>query len=36
MENNKLTMSAPWVLYYKKINALFGVDDEINIEFDEK
>ena len=36
MDNNKLTMSAPWVLYYKKINALFGVDDEINIEFDEK
>ena len=31
----KLNMSPPWVLYYKKLNALFGEDERISIIYDE-
>ena len=31
----KLNMSPPWVLYYKKLNALFDGDDDILIIYDE-
>lgn len=31
----KLNMSPPWVLYYKKLNALFDGDDDILVIYDE-
>ena len=31
----KLNMSPPWVLYYKKLNALFEEDEDIMIIYDE-
>ena len=32
----KMNMSAPWVLYYRKIEALFGKDPEISVVFDDE
>ena len=31
----ELKLSPPWVTYYREINALFGEDPDIKIEFDE-
>ena len=31
----KVNLSAPWVIYYREIKALFGDDPEINVEYDE-
>lgn len=36
METNKVKLSAPWVIYYRQIEALFGVDPEVSVEFDEE
>lgn len=33
---SKVGLCAPWVEYYKKINALFEKDPEINIEYDQE
>lgn len=30
----KITLSPPWVTYYRKINALFGEDPKIKVSFD--
>ena len=35
MDTQELKLSAPWLVYYRKIEALFGVDPEIRVEFDE-
>lgn len=32
---NKMKMSPPWVVYYRKIEALFGEDPDIKVDFDE-
>lgn len=31
----KLTLSSPWVTYYKKIEALFAQDDDVKVIYDE-
>lgn len=31
----KINMSPPWVLYYKKLNALFDKDDDVLVIYDE-
>jgi len=33
--SNKVGLSAPWVTFYREINALFGDDPDIHIEYDE-
>lgn len=33
--DNKFKLSAPWTVYYREIQALFGQDPEITIEYDE-
>ena len=35
MDNKKVGLSAPWVTFYREINALFGDDPDIRIEYDE-
>ena len=35
MEDKKMKLSPPWVEYYKKIEAMFGPDPDIKVEFDE-
>lgn len=35
MHKEELKMSPPWVVYYREIEALFGEDPDIRIEFDE-
>jgi len=35
MENNKTKLSPPWVEYYRQIEAMFGEDPDIKIEYDE-
>ena len=32
---SKLNLSAPWVIFYKEIEALFRQDPEVKVEFDE-
>lgn len=34
--NNKMKMSPPWVIYFRKIEALFGKDPAIKVKFDEE
>ena len=34
MENN-IKMSSPWAVYYRQIDAMFGLDPDITIKFDE-
>ena len=31
----KLGLSSPWVLYYKKVDAMFKYDDEVHVLYDE-
>ena len=31
---NEVKLSSPWVLYYRKLEALFGNDPDIEVEFD--
>ena len=33
--NVNLNLSAPWVTYYRKLEALFGKDPDIRVEYDE-
>lgn len=33
--DNKFKLSAPWTIYYREIQALFGQDPEISIEYNE-
>lgn len=33
--NVNLNLSAPWVTYYRKLDALFGGDPDIRVEYDE-
>lgn len=33
--SKNIKLSSPWVTYYKKINALFGVDPDVTVRFDE-
>ena len=35
MEDKKMKLSPPWVEYYRKIEAMFGPDPDIRVEFDE-
>ena len=35
MENNGIQLSSPWVNFYRELEALFGDDPEIKIEYDE-
>jgi len=35
MFNENLSLSAPWEVYYRQVDALFGVDPEVNVEFDD-
>lgn len=32
---NKTTMSAPWILYYREVEALFAEDPDVKVIFDE-
>ena len=34
--NRMATLSAPWVTYYRKIEALFGNDPQVNVQYDEE
>jgi len=31
----KVSLSAPWTIYYREIEELFGSDPEIRVEYDE-
>lgn len=35
MEDKKMKLSPPWVEYYRKLEAMFGPDPDIKVEFDE-
>lgn len=35
-EEKRMKLSAPWITYYKKIEALFGKDPEIKVIFDDE
>ena len=35
MEDKKTKLSPPWVEYYRKLEAMFGPDPDIKVEFDE-
>lgn len=35
MEDKKMKLSPPWIEYYRKLEAMFGPDPDIKIEFDE-
>jgi hypothetical protein len=35
MEEKKVNLSAPWIGYARQVNALFGKDPEIKVEYDE-
>ena len=35
LTEEKIGISSPWVEYYRKVDALFGMDDEVAIEYDE-
>lgn len=36
MKNEKFGLRSPWVLYFEKMNCLFGGDKEIKLDFDEE
>ena len=35
MEDKKTKLSPPWIEYYRKLEAMFGPDPDIKVEFDE-
>lgn len=35
MEDKKMKLSPPWIEYYRKLEAMFGQDPDIKVEFDE-
>ena len=35
MEDKKMKLSPPWIEYYRKLEAMFGPDPDIKVEFDE-
>lgn len=35
MEDKKMKLSPPWIEYYRKLEAMFGPDPDIRVEFDE-
>lgn len=35
LESSRLNLSAPWVIYYRMLEALFSKDADIEVEFDE-
>ena len=36
MENNSIQLSSPWMNFYRELDALFGGDPDINIEYNQE